>query len=473
MRLTSLDGTDTRILGNSADAPALTIAAGSLSPDGSHSILAKGQPTESFLQNNRNLVGQGLFPAFPTVSPLPWAIHWAPDGGHYVLNYSTSQIGFDTYLASNFSPNLMRISANDRYFWMQGWSGDGSMLAMDDLHATNGTRALRAFAYDGTLLPALLDGDAYNGQAVHFANDHFAYPVEKELAGSAYVAFHQFDELLGSSQLLTPEGLDMQDLQYSPDGNWIAGMYKPIPPATQAGTLLIPQANPSAPVDNPTEDLRPWTQRILGWSPDNLFVAVAYSGLVPITEEVSGERLAIFGTDGSQGLIETTSPAGSMIQGLAWSPNGRYLAYTSDHEIVGVPRLYVADLSTTLSAVQIAPTGVLGRVQDFAWSSDSRWLYSTMEQGFNLTLVAADMQSFGSAEVLDDELVDSSPSMRTLQHPEGALGVVYVRRNPVNFSDEVLYVEGGDSGGAVELTGMVGSGEILRVTELFVHGVGL
>ena len=69
--------------------------------------------------------------------------------------------------------------------------------------------------------------------------------------------------------------------------------------------------------------------------------------------------------------IDTGLPEGTLLMELAWSPNGRYLAYATDVPDLGKGGVYVTDVVTGRSQQVPAPGA---RALDFAWSPDSRRL---------------------------------------------------------------------------------------------------
>ncbi len=296
-----------------------------------------------------------------------------------------------------------------------------------------------------------------------------AYPVDREIAGTPYVGLNQFTQSTGSSDLLLAPGLAYQDSRYSPDGSWLAVRYQGQPPQYARGILLFPQANTANPIHFVQSDVDANSVRLMDWSPEGDRFALVYAGSIPGTPELSGQRLTLCVTNGMQQRILEDPQVGSTIQGLAWSPNGRYLVFNSDHVSVGNQKCYLVDTASSLSPV-LLPASAAGRATDFLWSGDSEWLYSRHTSGFDEHLVGSQMSNPTGYEVLADNVNESLSTYPALQGAPGRPGVVFVRRDTATNSDEVIYLEGSNPSAQVTLTQTPQTGQQIRIGQLWVRG---
>ncbi|MBL4770801.1 MAG: PD40 domain-containing protein [Planctomycetes bacterium] len=462
----ALDGSARGPIADSFNFPGFLSRSGHLSGDGSLFIGTFHQPVRAFLFRVGG-GGVGLFSH--SLADSVSGVHWAPKGDTALLHYSTSQSTFDTYLAKNTSPYSQQINPTDHLFVFEGWSRDGSMLAVRDFDTALNTITLKVLSSTGVPLTDLESGGAYTGQGVTWAQDYMAYPVERDFAGTPYVALNQFTQSTGSSDLLLAPGLAYQGSRYSPDGSWLAVRYQGQPPQFARGVLLFPQANTANPIDFVQSDVDANSVRLMDWSPDGNRIALVYAGAISGTSELSGQRLALCGTDGIQQRILQDPPVGSTIQGLAWSPSGRYLAFNSDHQLGGEQKLYLVDTAGSLLPV-LLPAAAVGRATDLLWSGDSEWLYSRHFSGFDEFLVGTQLPDPTGYEVLADNVNGSQSAYPALQGTPGRPGVVFVRRDTATNSDEVIYLEGSNPSGQVTLTQPSQAGQQIRVGQLWVRG---
>ncbi len=462
----ALDGSARGGIVDAVNFPGFETGGGQLSADGRLYIGTFNQPPGVFLFRVGG-GGVGLFSN--SLYDIVYGIEWAPKGDNALMHYSTSPSTFDTYLAKNTSPFSQQINPVDHLYVFEGWSRDGSMLAIRDYDSILGSFTLKVLSSTGLPLTDLESGAAYTGQGVSWAQDYMAYPVDREIAGTPYVGLNQFTQSTGSSDLLLAPGLAYQESRYSPDGSWLAVRYEGLPPQYSRGVLLFPQVNTANPIHFVQSDVDANSVRLMDWSPEGDRFALVYAGSIPGTSELSGQRLTLCVTNGTQQRILEDPQVGSTIQGLAWSPDGRYLVFNSDHVSVGDQKLYLVDTVSSLSPV-LLPASAAGRATDFLWSGDSEWLYSRHTSGFDEHLVGSHMSDPTGYELLADNVNESLSAYPALQGTPGRPGVVFVRRDTATNSDEVIYVEGSNPSAQVILTQAPQAGQRIRIGQLWVRG---
>lgn len=108
----------------------------------------------------------------------------------------------------------------------------------------------------------------------------------------------------------------------------------------------------------------------LAVSPDNLSIAVA--GKNAATDKPS---LRVYSADGlgAPTVIYESLDSTRTIAALSFSPDGEYLAFTDDSELLGARVLYAAPIDNSASAkrVSLAPVSGSQDIATYAWSRDS------------------------------------------------------------------------------------------------------
>lgn len=146
--------------------------------------------------------------------------------------------------------------------------------------------------------------------------------------------------------------------------------------------------------------------RVLRGVPDPEQMAVGGDGKVFVASE---EAAALFVLDGADGRTLAQVPVGKRPEGVALSPDGRWVYVTSEDE----NKVTVVD-SATMRAVKDIPVGV--RPRNIAFSPDGLRAYVPGEGDHSLTVIDTVAQTVVNRLVLPDE--DDLP-MDVVVAPEG------------------------------------------------------
>jgi TolB protein len=162
-----------------------------------------------------------------------------------------------------------------------------------------------------------------------------------------------------------PDGF-AQYPRWSPDGRQIVFYRLPWDPQGSVYGLFIINADGSGlrRISGPPNGLSP-----ADWSPDGTRL-VAYSG----------DRLVVFGSDGSNFVFlpPTNISTSDLNRGISWSPDGNEILYNGTHAYDGStgPDIWIFNLVTGVSRMLVTP-GV-----DARWSPDGRQVAYVSTNGF-------------------------------------------------------------------------------------------
>jgi Tol biopolymer transport system component len=211
-------------------------------------------------------------------------------------------------------------------------------------------------------------------------------------------------------------------LDWSPDGTRIAYTYPYGASGGVASHLYVVDTDDGRVANLMADDPARWVTRTVAWSPDGSMIAFARTerGMLP-----RASRLFVMNADGSGERELTTGPEPyPQVHGLAWSPDGKSIAFVQDMGSEsqaaperGVLRVVNADgsgLRTLLGPWQNQGCcSWLSTDEPLAWSPDGtsiamiRWLGEDDDADQAVVLVNAD--GSGDRELITGSWFDWSP----------------------------------------------------------------
>ncbi|MCD4690057.1 BamA/TamA family outer membrane protein [bacterium] len=190
---------------------------------------------------------------------------------------------------------------------------------------------------------------------------------------------------------------------WSPDGDRIAF----IGTKDGASELYITDLNGET-LERLTDDYD--DERDLAWSPDGTSIAFTSDRSSPL-ERGFNRSYDVYAVDVETRRVTALVRGPGLEKSPTWSPDGRYLIYSSDR--LGTPDLYMADLEDSTS---VRLTSLIGGAESPSWSrKGDRLVFAAYEQGgWDVAVVKSPLTHF--ADAIEDGVW--FPSLETVIAPE-------------------------------------------------------
>ncbi len=134
--------------------------------------------------------------------------------------------------------------------------------------------------------------------------------------------------------------------------------------------------------------------RDVAWSPDGKYIAY-------ISDRTGEDEIYIQAQDGKEEAIQLTKDADTYKWDPTWSPDSKYITWCDKKN-----RLNMVDISS--KKVTIVAENKTGEMDDYAWSADSRWIAYTMPSTFGVSQIHVYDIASGKDEVVTEELFNAS-----------------------------------------------------------------
>jgi WD40 repeat protein len=193
-----------------------------------------------------------------------------------------------------------------------------------------------------------------------------------ETESAPFIRVWDVNSASGTPQFVYDSPNYYSSLTWSPDGSFLAGgLSGGIPPSLWNMTTRMHQKGSIANWPDRPADVFVGTEAIV-WSPDGGYIASSY-WIHELETDESIELAMILIFDQTGGWQATLLDHMEVAEGLAWSPDGKYLASSSKN----VVRLWDTTTWTVLHRLQAQN----GWVTSLAWSADGRFLASGSSDG--------------------------------------------------------------------------------------------
>ena len=134
--------------------------------------------------------------------------------------------------------------------------------------------------------------------------------------------------------------------------------------------------------------------RNVAWSPDGKYIAY-------ISDRTGEDEIFIQSQDGKEEAIQLTSNSDTYKMGVSWSPDSKYVTWYDK-----MNRLNIVEASS--KKVTVVAENKTGEMRDYAWSGDSRWIAYTMPSTFGVSQIHIYNIASGKDEVVTEELFNAS-----------------------------------------------------------------
>ena len=237
-----------------------------------------------------------------------------------------------------------------------------------------------------------VDWPSLGGDAIAFENAGYLYLFDTATEQSRKLTVYlPGDFTLAQTQWANVAKL-VTDFDISPDGNRAAL-------AARGDVFTVPAKRGSNRNLTPTSASR---QHGVAWSPDGKWIAY-------ISDASGEEELYIAPQDGLGPAQRITTGSKGFLFPPLWSPDSKKLAY-ADQKL----RLWYVDIAAKKPV--LADTAVWGEINDFAWSPDSQWIsYSKQAENTNHVIELYSLATGKVSDVTDDFTNTSNP----IFDPEG------------------------------------------------------
>lgn len=134
--------------------------------------------------------------------------------------------------------------------------------------------------------------------------------------------------------------------------------------------------------------------RNVAWSPDGKYIAY-------ISDRTGEDEIFIQSQDGKEEAIQLTDNADTYKMGVSWSPDSKYVTWYDK-----MNRLNIVEIDS--KKVTVVAENKTGEMRDYAWSADSRWIAYTMPSTFGVSQIHIYNVASGKDEVVTEELFNAS-----------------------------------------------------------------
>ncbi|MBR3710442.1 MAG: PD40 domain-containing protein [Bacteroidales bacterium] len=134
--------------------------------------------------------------------------------------------------------------------------------------------------------------------------------------------------------------------------------------------------------------------RNVAWSPDGKYIAY-------ISDRTGEDEIYIQSQDGKEEAVQLTDNSDTYKMGVSWSPDSKYVTWYDK-----MNQLNIVEISS--KKVTVVAENKTGEMRDFAWSADSRWIAYTMPSTFGVSQIHIYNVASGKDEVVTEELFNAS-----------------------------------------------------------------
>ena len=134
--------------------------------------------------------------------------------------------------------------------------------------------------------------------------------------------------------------------------------------------------------------------RNVAWSPDGKYIAY-------ISDRTGEDEIFIQSQDGKEEAIQLTDHSDTYKMSLKWSPDSKAITWYDK-----MNRLNMVEVSS--KKVTVVAENKTGEMRDYTWSADSRWIAYTMPSTFGVSQIHIYNVSSGQDEVVTEALFDAS-----------------------------------------------------------------
>ena len=130
--------------------------------------------------------------------------------------------------------------------------------------------------------------------------------------------------------------------------------------------------------------------RDVAWSPDGKYIAY-------ISDRTGEDEIYIQAQDGKEEAIQLTKNSDTYKWDPTWSPDSKYIAWSDK-----MNRLNMVEVSS--KKVTVVASNKAGEMDEFCWSADSRWIAYTMPSTFGVNQIHIYNVANGKDEVVTESL---------------------------------------------------------------------
>ncbi len=134
--------------------------------------------------------------------------------------------------------------------------------------------------------------------------------------------------------------------------------------------------------------------RDVAWSPDGKYIAY-------ISDRTGEDEIYIQTQDGKEEAIQLTKDSDTYKMDPLWSPDSKYITWYDK-----MNRLNMVEVSS--KKVTVVAENKTGEMRDYCWSADSRWIAYTMPSTFGVSHIHIYNVASGKDEVVTEELFNAS-----------------------------------------------------------------
>lgn len=405
--------------------------------------------------------------------------HWNPKNpsGGYVMQHAVDTLGVpgratqDMYLARTNQATMQRVNLDGLEMRFDGWAHQGNRFAVRTTEMASGQKGLEIYDDLGAFVSDPLAGADYSEGRVQWSSDYMGFTLDVTNFGVTRTELyqHSLDNL--TTGIVSPFGSQVEGFEYTESGFMLAIALNSF--ITGKRVVALTQTDP-----NLLQSLL-WQQEPLaeanlhGWSKAHDLLALSF-----VKQDGSeGEILLSSTVTANQSRLIETAPPGSQVQSAVWSPDGRALAFTSDHEVAGRQQLYVYQVGEAVNPVAWEIPGMVGAVDDVTWSLDSNFIFASFKpDGAAFKSVAIYGNDFlHQGRLVGDRMLNMEPQttpenpMPNLQSAVDSSGVIWVQQDGTTGLRGVVYSHVLDAARDRVLSSDDGTLNLSRIYQFFVR----